>query len=328
MLALVVSVAIVSVLWRWANQLGLMQHVNHRSSHVRPTPTGGGLGIAFGTVIGGVLVCIHDGALLIVLLLAGLVAAFGLADDRWPLPARLRLLLQFAVMIVLVWLTGGAFLLASGDVSFGVLVAGAALVLAGVWWLNLYNFLDGIDGYAGSEALLMIIGALGLAFMQGAVLPGTSLFALMLVATVAIVGFLGFNWPPAKIFMGDVGSTFLGFLLFAFALLSASAGWISLWQWTILGVLFAADATTALLRRLVQGENVMEAHRSHAYQRLSQHFGGHRPVVLGLVATNVVIIWPLAFIAGQATTFAIFVAICTYLVAMIAAFVLGSGQKE
>lgn len=327
-LAALLSLATVVLVQRKADRLGLVQGVNHRSSHVRPTPTGGGMGIALGTIVGGSLVVTADTGLLLVLVLGLVVALLGLYDDRLPLPARLRLLVQTVLMALLVISTGapGMLLGEAGWIWLGLL--GVGLTLAGVWWLNLFNFLDGIDGYAGSEALFMLLAGLVLAFANDTLVLTAPLAGLSLVAGAATLGFLLFNWPPAKIFMGDVGSTFLGFLLFALALLGIAAGWQSLWQWAILGVLFAADASVTLLRRLLRGENVLEAHKSHAYQRLARDWQGHRPVTLALIALNLFLVLPLAWAAGYWPELGWGIAVLTYGAACAGAWLLGAGRAD
>jgi len=327
-LAAVLSLATVMLVQRQAARLGLVQDVNHRSSHKNPTPTGGGMGIALGTLVGGGLVVMTDSTLLLVLGLALLVALLGLYDDRFPLPAKLRLGVQACLMIVLVVFTGAPAVLVGSAGWLWLGLAGLGLILAGIWWLNLFNFLDGIDGYAGTEALFMLAGGVILASANGALELSAPLAGLMLAGGAATSGFLLFNWPPARIFMGDVGSTFLGFLLFSLALLGIAAGWQSLWQWAILGVLFAADASVTLLRRLLRRENILQAHKSHAYQRLSRRWQGHRPVTLTLIALNLALVLPLALAAGYWPALGWVIAVLAYGAACTGAWLLGAGRAD
>ena len=139
----------------------------------------------------------------------------------------------------------------------------ALLLFTGVWWVNLFNFMDGTDGIAAVEALSVLASALVLLDFQ---ISDSPILLFMLVVVVAILVFLFFNWPPAKIFMGDVGSTWLAFIIFALALLSIQAGWLSYSVWLILPALFVTDATVTLLRRMINGERWYQAHRTHAYQ--------------------------------------------------------------
>jgi Fuc2NAc and GlcNAc transferase len=116
--------------------------------------------------------------------------------------------------------------------------------------------------------------------------------------SASILGFLVFNWPPAKIFMGDAGSNFLGFMLGALALITASTGLINLWGWLILLAIFIGDSTLTLLRRVKQGDKLYEAHRSHAYQILSRRWNSHVPVTLLVLCVNLIWLLPLAWAAS------------------------------
>jgi Fuc2NAc and GlcNAc transferase len=173
----------------------------------------------------------------------------------------------------------------------------AALYL--VWLLNLYNFMDGIDGLAGIEAL--IVGAGGTAVYWLAGLPTTGDGGLPVLLAAATLGFLVWNLPPARIFMGDAGSGFLGLMLGTLSLQAAVTRPVLLWCWLVLLGVFIVDATVTLIRRLLRGERVHEAHRSHAYQHASRELGGHRPVTLAVAAINVfwLLPWALAIASGR-----------------------------
>ena len=123
------------------------------------------------------------------------------------------------------------------------------LLLAGVWWINLFNFMDGIDGIAGARAVFMLLGGAVLSAWVNADVMSSPVWMLMLCVVAATVGFLLLNWPPAKIFMGDVGSTWLAFMIFALALLSVQAGWLSYATWLVLAAVFVTDATVTLPRK-------------------------------------------------------------------------------
>ncbi len=160
-----------------------------------------------------------------------------------------------------------------------------------VWLLNLYNFMDGIDGLAGIEAITVCCSG---ALMLWLVNSASSAWLLPVVLAAAVSGFLLWNFPPARIFMGDAGSGFLGITL---ALLSLQAAWVDprlLWVWLILLGMFIVDATATLCRRVARGEKFYEAHRSHAYQYASRILGGHRPVTLAIGAINIFWLTPVA----------------------------------
>jgi Fuc2NAc and GlcNAc transferase len=169
---------------------------------------------------------------------------------------------------------------------FGYVVAALYLV----WMLNLYNFMDGIDGIASVEAICVCSGACLIYWYGGF---DTLIWAPLLLA-MAVAGFLYWNFPPASIFMGDAGSGFLGITL---AVLSLQAAWAAphlLWAWLILLGVFIVDATLTLVRRLLRGDKVYEAHRSHAYQFASREIGRHLPVTVVVGAINLFWLLPIA----------------------------------
>jgi len=147
-----------------------------------------------------------------------------------------------------------------------------------VWFINLYNFLDGIDGYAGSEAIFLSIAA----FM----LFGGNHF---LVLAVAVLGFLVWNWHKAKIFMGDVGSTLLGYNIAIFTLYYANQESSNFWIWIILFGVFWLDATFTLFRRYLNGEKLSQAHKKHLYQKLTQMGWAHDRVVVFAILINLLL---------------------------------------
>jgi len=220
-----------------------------------------------------------------------LIAAVGFMDDHGHIPARWRLLGHFlAAGWILAWMGGLPPVNVLGwvvDLGLaGTLLAAVYLV----WMLNLYNFMDGIDGIASIEAITVCLCAAGLYGLTGlgqhAVLP--------LLLACAVAGFLYWNYPPAKIFMGDAGSGFLGILLGG---LSVQAAWVSpqmFWCWLILLGVFIVDSTYTLVRRLLRGDKVYEAHRSHAYQFAARRYGKHLPVTLGVAVVNVCWLLPIA----------------------------------
>ncbi|AZF52042.1 Undecaprenyl-phosphate alpha-N-acetylglucosaminyl 1-phosphate transferase [Pseudomonas sp. R4-34-07] len=220
-----------------------------------------------------------------------MVALVGFMDDHGHIAARWRLLGHFiASGWALFWLGGLPQISVLGlEVNllwFGQFVA----ILYLVWMLNLYNFMDGIDGIASIEAISVCLGACLLYWLAG--FEGLIWLPMLLAAAVA--GFLFWNFPPARIFMGDAGSGFLGITL---GVLSIQAAWSSsqlLWAWLILLGVFVVDATFTLIRRLVRGDKVYEAHRSHAYQFASRRFGRHLPVTLAVAGINLFWLLPLS----------------------------------
>ncbi|MEK1911884.1 MAG: glycosyltransferase family 4 protein [Pseudomonas chlororaphis] len=219
------------------------------------------------------------------------IAVIGFMDDHGHIAARWRLLGHFGAAGWLLFWMGGMPVIELWGVSFNLGWLGHVLALFYlVWLLNLYNFMDGIDAIASLEAICVCLGACFLYWIAGL----ESLIWAPLLLAVAVTGFLYWNFPPARIFMGDAGSGFLGIVLGGFSL---QAAWIStpmLWAWLILLGVFIVDATFTLFRRLLRGDRVYEAHRSHAYQVASRHFGEHLPVTLTVGLINLFWLLPIA----------------------------------
>jgi Fuc2NAc and GlcNAc transferase len=255
-LAAVAAVASFLTAWwvmRRARRLGLVQAPNARSSHAVPTPTGGGLGIAVGGTIAGLLGVLLLPLLAVPVIMASVLIAFiGYTDDRRPLPIRWRLgaqvLLMGAVVAVL------PLEVVVGLTGLPESVVMVVLTLCGALWINLFNFMDGIDGLAASEAIFLLLGAAVLATLLEPAVVGDPRLWWMVGVAAACLGFLLLNWPPARLFMGDIGSTYLGLLTAFFALTTMTSQWLSLWQWLILAALFLAD----ILNTPVDRPNILE----------------------------------------------------------------------
>lgn len=293
------ALALTWVLRRYAIARSLMDIPNARSSHALPTPRGGGVAIVLSFLLAIAIMAFSQetgGSSALALFGAGLlIAILGFLDDHGHIAARWRLLGHFcAAGWGLFWLGGLPPLDMFGTTLnlglFGIVLA----LLYLVWLLNLYNFMDGIDGIASVEAICVCLGASLIYALAGhaALIPAPLLLA------AAVAGFLVWNFPPARIFMGDAGSGFLGIIL---GLLSLQAAWANpalLWCWLILLGVFVVDATVTLLRRLLRGEKVYEAHRSHAYQFASRQYGAHLPVTMAVLAINLLWLLPLALAVG------------------------------
>lgn len=272
----------------WALRRGRMDVPNERSSHQVPTPRGGGLAIAF-VVLAGLLAGTLTGRLPMnvgVALLGGglMVAVVGWLDDCYSLLAKPRLLVHLAAALwTLGWLGGFPRLdVGVGSVALGV--AGWVVAALGiVWAVNFYNFMDGIDGIAGGEAV--VVGVAGAALLALAGAPDLAGVAVLVAG--ASLGFLRWNWAPARIFMGDVGSGMLGYLFAALAVASENRGAVPVLVWVLLLGVFVVDATVTLIRRARDGEAVFNAHRKHAYQRAVQAGWSHGRVSAAVVALGV-----------------------------------------
>ena len=272
----------------YAMRRAILDVPNHRSSHALPTPRGGGLAIAAvvlaGTLAGALAGVVPPRLALAVVLGGGAVAWIGWRDDHAHVPARWRAAVHFAAAAGALACLGGLPVVRLGTYELALGPAGTVLAVLGTVWLtNLYNFMDGIDGIAGGEALTAALAGGVLLLASGA--GGIALPALLLAG--ASLGFLLWNWSPARIFMGDVGSGMLGFLFAVLAVASENAGSLPLAGWMLLLGVFVVDATVTLVRRVARRERFYDAHRSHAYQRAVQAGMSHGRVSGGVVALNV-----------------------------------------
>jgi Fuc2NAc and GlcNAc transferase len=277
---------------------GVMDLPNARSSHSVPVPRGGGVGIVvvFLSAVGWLLLRQVIPSKLAWALLGGgvAIAVVGLADDRFKLAPWPRLVVHSLAAAWAVWSLDPIHRFQLGtSSSVEVWVSRGVAFIGLIWLTNLFNFMDGIDGLAGTEAVCVSGFGAVLLFLNG--LPSYARLSWTLAA--ASMGFLVWNWPPAKIFMGDVGSGFLGFTLGTLALFSSKAGPELAWPWLILLAAFLVDATVTLLRRIVSRARWHEAHRSHAYQHAALATGSHAKVTLAVAAINLGWLFPLAWAA-------------------------------
>jgi UDP-N-acetylmuramyl pentapeptide phosphotransferase/UDP-N-acetylglucosamine-1-phosphate transferase len=272
----------------WLRRKAILDAPNARSSHSAPTPRGGGIAVLAAALPAWMAVAMTVGPaapILAAVAAAAVLAAISWIDDRRGLVPALRLAAQALAIAI-----GLAALPADGAVFLGWLPPALDRLVAGLawlWFVNLFNFMDGIDGLAAGEAAAVASGIALLAALAPQALPAaTQLLAVALAA--AALGFLRWNWAPAKLFLGDVGSVPLGYLLGWLLLLLAQAG-----SWAaalILPLYFLADASWTLLRRLLRGERIWEAHRQHFYQRAVQRGRSHAAVTLRVLALDLVLI--------------------------------------
>ena len=253
---------------RYAEQRQLLDQPNERSSHVLPTPRGGGLAIAVLVLAVGLYFVTQAGVnrRVIYLVCSAIIAWLGWRDDLHSLSPRLRFLVQGLVAGVSIWGLGyfkAVTIPMLGELQLGVI--GIAITFLWIVGLsNAYNFMDGIDGMAGGVALSAGIGWMWLASN----INNPFVFWIALAITTGSLGFLGHNWSPARIFMGDVGSTFLGYSFAVLPLISSDQSGDALLLGTLLVWTIIMDAGITFVQRLIRGENVFAAHRSHLYQRL------------------------------------------------------------
>ena len=260
---------------------------NARSSHVVPTPQGGGIGVIAATLIAALigLALLHsiDAGMLALLGCAILLAVIGAVDDIVTMRALPRLIVQFiAVGLVVSLLPSGLRLTAP---TVPIVVERAALVVVGVWAVNLTNFMDGIDWMTVAEVVPVSAGLALFGFI-GALPPSACVIALALLG--AILGFAPFNRPVARLFLGDVGSLPIGLLLFWLLVVLAGRGYLI--AALLLPLYYLADATITLMRRASRGENIFEAHRSHFYQHATKAGWPVTSVITRVFTVNVVLV--------------------------------------
>jgi Fuc2NAc and GlcNAc transferase len=262
----------------------VLDHPNDRSSHEVPTPRGGGIAVIVTVAVCALGWTVVEGresdSLGIALGLTMALSALSFADDLRNLSATIRLTGHAVAVAGGLWALGGtgafaAYLPQPVDL--------ALTALAWLWFVNLYNFMDGIDGIAGSQAVAVAVGIVGLVVLGLA--PGDLIGPGAALAGAAL-GFLIWNWHPARIFLGDAGSVPLGFLIGYLLIDTAAQGGASLAAALILPLVFVVDASLTLLRRLARGKRPTEAHREHAYQRATQGGWSHARVCCAVLATN------------------------------------------
>jgi Fuc2NAc and GlcNAc transferase len=295
------ALGLTSAVRQYALERSIIDVPNDRSLHEQPVPRGGGLAIVI-TFLAGLLVVTLVGAVPAAWTLAlgggGTAVAFiGWLDDRRGVSRRTRAFVHFAAAAWALWWLGGLPAVTFGTVEIQLPVIGSLLAAVGiVWWINLYNFMDGIDGLAGGQAVT-VAAAAGVLILLGGVGPDAAAPAFLLAGAAA--GFLALNWSPARIFMGDVGSGFLGFAFATLAVATENAGALPLLVWLLLSGVFLFDSTVTLLRRALRGERWYEAHRTHAYQRLVAAGHSHATVTIGVLVINAVLVIAAYFVARE-----------------------------
>lgn len=276
---------LVSLLLSWrltqpGSRFYFLDQPNQRSLHDRPVPRNGGLAIMTAILIGGAAAVAlaggYDNRVYILGAAVIVIGVISLLDDRKPLPPLIRLLVHLALAVGIAF---AGFECSWGIPGTGISMSGAVATVLTVlfiaWMINLFNFMDGMDGFAGGMA---VTGFLTLAVM-GYVSQQYNYALLNIVIAASAAGFLVLNYPPAKLFMGDTGSTVLGLLAASMVLWGARDGVMEIYTGLLIFSPFIVDATVTLTRRLFRGEKVWEAHREHSYQKLVLLGYGHRRTV-------------------------------------------------
>jgi UDP-N-acetylmuramyl pentapeptide phosphotransferase/UDP-N-acetylglucosamine-1-phosphate transferase len=284
------------IIRQYAERRRIIDHPNERSSHSAPTPRGGGLAIVIVVLVAGCVVAFQANPIhsLIYLVCGAVIAYLGWRDDVHSLSPRVRFAVQ--ALVALASVLGMGYFKSVTIPLIGQLQLGAVGFIITLLWIvgltNAYNFMDGIDGIAGGVALSAALGWMFLA-------ANTNQHFVYWVALAVAAGSLGFlfhNWSPAKIFMGDAGSTFLGYTFAVLPLLSADEGGDALMLGTLLMWTFIMDAGVTFIRRALKGERVFDAHRTHLYQHLV--IGGYKHaqvsalyILLTLIAAALAYAW-------------------------------------
>ncbi|KJS01666.1 MAG: hypothetical protein VR65_07905 [Desulfobulbaceae bacterium BRH_c16a] len=331
LLALITSAVLTVIFCNYANKNCLLDIPNQRSSHTIPTPRGGGLAIVISFLLFVTILYLRNAILQQVFLaFTGgglLVALIGFADDHKHVKVKLRLTIHFIAAGIGLYYLGGFSLGFTEPTSvFSGILGNLFGVVFLVWLLNLFNFMDGIDGIAASETIFIAGGAASIIIITGGWSTGTLILLLLLIA--ACSGFLIWNWPPAKIFMGDVGSGFLGIILGFFAIMTMNNGEMSFFTWLILFGAFFVDATVTLIRRIFTGQRWYSAHRSHAYQILARRLGSHKRVTAIVILLNIFWLYPLACFSTLYPTYNLLLTCVALIPLGWGVYRLGAGNEE
>ncbi len=310
-----------------AQRVRLIDTPVERSAHSRPVPVGGGISIValmllvLGYTYASGQIPSNEFAALVA---SGVIAGLGIVDDIRPLDVRWRVPAQFLTSAYVVYCLGDV-----PAIDFGLFhfpesyLLNVLAVLALVWLLNLYNFMDGIDGIAATELIAVNLVSLIIVINADALL---TLLSASLAAVAA--GFLIWNWAPAKIFMGDVGSGFIGFFLGVMALLSMLHGSMSVWTWVLLLGVFIVDATLTLIIRYRAKLRWYEGHASHAYQNAARHYKSHAKVTITVLLINTFWLGPLAWLSVQYPRMGLALAIVGLLPLLLLARRFGAGTDN
>lgn len=280
-----------------STRLGLLDNPNARSSHETPTPRGAGVAVFIAVILGSMSVWVFEDisglepmAYVSLILGGGLVAWIGWLDDRKPLSAKTRLIVHFSaaflfVFFLTVWNSGL-------HLSLALFLFASFLIVLIAWAINLTNFMDGLNGILGVQALTVSLAASLLALWAS----DRWLSSMFFILFAAMVGFLPWNWGRAKIFMGDVGSGFIGFWMSCLFIFGYVRGSIPMSTALILNSVFLVDTGYTLISRTLQRKRIFQAHKSHAYQKLNQRGWSHSKVSLAVGVFNFLILFPYAYL--------------------------------
>lgn len=312
-----------------AHRFAIMDVPNDRSAHNLPIPRGGGVAVLLSFFVG--LLAIYykevvSDPLFFSILFGGLtVGGIGWVDDKFHISIKKRLVVQVLAAVFAVWNLGGLPQLPWQDVIPSLVWLGYFVaVIAIVWSINLFNFMDGINGLAGFEAFFVSISAATILMFAGQTMHAASLCVL----STSILGFLWFNFPLARIFMGDTGSCFLGFAIAVYALGTSAEDTISPWSWLILYGYFVVDASVTLATRIATGQRWYEGHNLHAYQKWARKMDSHTSVTLLIAAINFLWLLPMAWAATEFYTHSFVICLLAYMPLLAGVIYARAGRVE
>ena len=290
-----------AVLKTYAVQLRLIDNPNDRSSHDIPTARGGGVAIfvswSIGITILVLLGQINLDQIWLIWAVSILVAVGGFWDDYHSKPVITRLIFQLVLASFFVWQAAGLTGITIGKTTIPLGIFGQILsVLFVVWCINLYNFMDGINGLAAAQC---ISACVSIVVIKQHFEFGTVPWEIFLLLAVACIAFSFWNFPVAQLFMGDSGSAGLGMFFAAATLIDAKSDSQMLWIWLVLLGGFIFDATYTLIRRVIRRERLVEAHRTHVYQRLVISIGSHVPITAAYFLVSLLLLLPIAILISS-----------------------------
>ncbi|MBH32597.1 MAG: hypothetical protein CMD90_02985 [Gammaproteobacteria bacterium] len=339
-LVLVFSLIFTLCIEKFSEKYNFLDKPNDRSSHSSPTPTLGGLAIVisfilyllvdFSTSISNFndhSILSSDQNIFFLFLLVIPISLIGLIDDINKVKVLVRLAIQFIVATLVVY-----YFQILGDTSDvhmisqqNILIFLISIILM-VWLMNLYNFMDGTDGYAASECIFVTLGATLILFLNNV---SSSLYSIILALSAATLGFLLRNLPnQAKIFMGDTGSVSIGFLLGFFIIWTASESLISIYTWLILLSIFISDSSYTLFVRIVTKKNITIPHTSHAFQKLAYREKTHAVPLRLMLITNLLWVLPMAILSNLLLNYNVIITLLTYVPIIFYMLYIGAGLEE
>lgn len=323
------SVPLTYLAKQYALKKQLVDVPDSRRNHQVITPRGGGIGIVISYIL--VLVLLQltnniDASLFYVMAIGGLlIALLGYLDDHIDVSSSLRLGMQILTAIVVIWLLplpDSFHVVADFYVTGWALTAGVFVSI--IWLINVYNFMDGIDGIASIEVISVSLIMLLLLWNKGEL---TNEAMLLLILSASTLGFLVFNWPPASIFMGDVGSCFLGFVMGLMSLSLWKISDNSMWAWVILQGVFVIDTVVTLLRRAARKVKVFEAHSQHSFQQAYRRHGSVLKVLVASVVIKIIWLAPCAWLVMNGVLTPLLAMMISFVPLIVITYCYNAGQE-